>query len=113
MTNEITRRGSIPNAMAWMFGLSLALFWMPVAGPLIAGFVGGRKAGSAGRAIAAALLPGAVLFVLMVVVGGLLGWIPIIGQLFAFLLGTGAKILSIVNVVPLLVGAVIGGATSD
>ena len=41
-----------------MLVLSVLLFWMPILGPLIAGFVGGRKSGSVGNAILAALLPG-------------------------------------------------------
>ena len=50
--------GSVSKAMVWMFVLSILLFWLPVAGPLIAGFVGGRKAGSVSNAILAAILPG-------------------------------------------------------
>lgn len=29
-----------------MFILSILLFWLPLIGPLVAGFVGGRKAGT-------------------------------------------------------------------
>ncbi len=113
MSTHVTRRGSIPAAMGWMISLSILLFWMPFLGGLIAGFVGGRRAGGIGPAIAAALLPGVILFLLTFFVGGLLGWIPLIGQLFSLLMGMGALALSFTNVIPLLIGAVIGGATAD
>lgn len=112
MTNEISRRGSIPNAMAWMIGLSAGLFWLPVVGGLVAGFVGGRKAGSPGRAVLAAVLPGVLFGLITFFLGNLIGWVPIIGHLFGLLAGMGALVLSSMHVLPLLIGAVIGGATA-
>lgn len=112
MSTHLTRRGSIPAAMGWMIGLSAVLFWVPLLGGLIAGFVGGRKAGSAGRALAAALLPGFILFVFTLFFGGLLGGIPILGQLVALIAGIGGLALSSMQVIPLLIGAAIGGATA-
>jgi hypothetical protein len=112
MSRSGTGRGSITQAMAWMLGLSVALFWAPMVGSLIAGFVGGRKAGSAGRALAAALLPGVILVVVSILLGALIGWIPVVGQLVAWLMGMGAWVLGFVNLVPLLIGALIGGATA-
>ena len=47
------KQGSIVMAMIWMAVLSLLLFWLPLLGPLVAGFVGGRTAGSAGRGLLA------------------------------------------------------------
>ena len=47
--------GSIFKGAVWMLVLSTLLFWLPVAGPLIAGFVGGRKAGGVMAAIVAAV----------------------------------------------------------
>ena len=44
--------------------LSLLLWWLQPAGPMIAGFVGGRRAGSPLKAIVAALLP---VFIIMIV----------------------------------------------
>ncbi len=105
-------RGSTVSAMAWMVGLSAALFWLPVFGGLIAGYVGGRKAGSVGAAIIAALLPGFLFAVIVALMGGLLGWIPIIGQLWAVVAGFGGLVLSTMSVVPLLIGAVLGGRSS-
>ena len=43
--------------MNWMGGLALLLFWLPVFGPLLAGFVGGLKAGSIRTAVVAVFLP--------------------------------------------------------
>jgi len=113
MTHQITRRGSIPQAMAWMVGLSVALFWLPVIGALIAGYVGGRKAGGLWPAVAAVFLPGIALGLISFFLAALLGWIPIIGQLIAFLSGMGGFVLSFMNVVPLLIGAVIGGMMAE
>ncbi|MEE8117135.1 MAG: hypothetical protein V3T28_08515 [Gemmatimonadales bacterium] len=112
MTTYPVRRGNIGSAMAWMVGLSVALFWIPVFGGLIAGFVGGRKAGGVGPAMLAAILPGILLFVLSLFIGALLGWIPLIGQLVAFITGMGAQVLALMNMVPLLIGAVLGGLSS-
>lgn len=113
MSTELQHRGNIPQAMAWMIGLSAVLFWMPVVGGLVAGFVGGRKAGTPGRAIIAAILPGLIFGLLVFFVGGLIGWIPLIGQLFAAVAGLGGFVLSFMNVVPLLIGAALGGWMSD
>ena len=54
--------------MNWMGGLSLLLFWMPIVGPLVAGLVGGKKAGSVKRAVIAVFLP-ALLLGLLVTAG--------------------------------------------
>ena len=112
MSTQVARRGSIPKAMAWMIGLSVALFWIPFLGSFIAGFVGGRKAGGLGEGVIAALLPGVILLLTSILLGSVLGWIPVIGQLVGWLLGMGAWVLGFVNVVPLLLGAAIGGATA-
>jgi len=112
MSTEVTRRGSIPQSMAWMVGLSIALFWVPLVGSLIAGFVGGRKAGGLAPALAAVFLPGLALFLVTVFLSGLLGWIPVIGSLVSIVTGVGAWALGFVNVIPLAIGAAIGGATA-
>ena len=107
-----TRRGSIGEAILWMLGLSIALFWLPFLGGLIAGFVGGRKAGGVLPALSAVFLPGILLFLITLVVGALVGWIPLIGQLWMAIAGMGANLLGFMNVIPLVIGAVIGGATA-
>ncbi len=100
------RRGSISAAMLWMTVISLLLFWIPVLGPFIAGFVGGRVAGGVGPAIIATFLPavifGALLFVLATVLTG----IPLIGADAA----AGGMVVALAHVGPMLVGAVLGGA---
>lgn len=88
-----------------MGGLSLLLFWLPVFGPLIAGLVGGWKAGSPGRAGAAVFLP-ALLTGLLAFAGVtyLTDW-----YVWGLLAGLGGVLLSLLNIVPLLGGALLGG----
>ena len=113
MTTDVTRRHSIPVAMGWMLGLSALLFWLPVLGALIAGYVGGSKAGSVGRAVAAVFLPGVIVWVATFLLGTVLGSIPIIGPLFAAVAGLGIWAMSFINTIPLLIGAVIGGKMAE
>ena len=91
-----------------MFFLSIALFWLPLLGPLIAGFVGGRKAGNTGTAVLAVCLPALIGAGLVFMFSTALLGMPIFG-LFA---GVGTFVLTLVHVVPLLIGAVVGGATA-
>ena len=98
------RPGSVLSAALWMFLLSVLLFWMPILGPLIAGFVGGRKAGSFGNAILAAILPALVVGGIIFFSASLLTGFP----LFGFLAGAGGFALMPVHVIPLIVGALIG-----
>ncbi len=101
-------KGSVGSAMVWMFVISLLLFWLPVLGPLIAGFVGGRKAGGLGAAIVAVFLPGIIFFVILFLLAASLVGIPLIGVAA----GMGGLMLSVIHVGPMLVGAIIGGATA-
>lgn len=98
------RRGSLVAAMNWMGGLSLLLFWLPVAGPLVAGLVGGVKAGSPGRAAIAVFLPA-------LLVGGMVaaGVTYLADAVWGVLAGAGGAVLMLLNVVPLLAGALAGG----
>ena len=98
------RPGSIGSAIIWMFVLSILLFWLPVIGPLIAGFVGGRKAGGLGNAIIAVILPAVLFGVILFFLGSLLTGIP----LFGIMAGTGGAILVLAHVGPLLLGAILG-----
>ncbi len=91
--------------MGWMFLISLLLFWLPVVGPLIAGVVGGKKAGGAGPAVIAVFLPIVATSIALTLFGSLLTGIPVIGALVGF----GALALLLLHVVPLLLGAIIGG----
>ena len=98
-------KGSLGRAMAWMFVLSLLLFWLPLLGMFIAGLVGGRKAGGVGTALVAVLLPGLVVAGLMFLLATALTGMPLLGAIAGF--GTG--VLIVANIVPLLAGAVVGG----
>jgi hypothetical protein len=96
--------GSITKAMVWMFVLSILLFWLPIAGPLLAGFVGGRKAGSVGNAVLAVVLPGLLVGAAMFLLASILTGVPLIG----FVAGAGGAMLTLAHVGPLLVGAIVG-----
>jgi hypothetical protein len=91
--------------MFWMFLISILLFWLPVIGPLIAGIVGGRKAGGAGPAIVAVFLPIVATGIAWFFFGSLLTGLPLIGAIA----GLGAFVVLISHVGPLLLGAIIGG----
>lgn len=97
--------GSLILAMIWMAVLSLLLFWLPLLGPLIAGFVGGHTAGSAGRGVLAAILPAAALSLLLFAFGTALTGIPLIG----ILAGAGVFVMIVFQGAPLIIGALIGG----
>ncbi len=98
------RPGSLTSGTLWMFFLSALLFWLPVLGPLIAGFIGGKKAGSLGNAILAAILPGLIVGGIIFFFASLLTGMP----LFGFVAGAGGFALLAAHLVPLLLGAAIG-----
>jgi hypothetical protein len=98
------RPGSVSSAIVWMFLLSILLFWLPIAGPLIAGFVGGRKAGSVSNALLAVFLPAIVLGIALFFLASVLTGLPIVG----FLAGAGGVALATAHIGPLLIGAIIG-----
>ena len=62
--------------------------------------------------MSAVFLPGILLFLITLVIGVLVGWIPLIGQLWAAIAGLGGWLLGFMNVIPLVIGAAIGGATA-
>ena len=99
------KKGSVLIGLLWMILLSILLCWLPFVGPLLAGIVGGKKAGGVGNALLAVLLPaivfGFVLFVLATTLTGL----PVMGAVA----GAGGFVLAVSQVGPLLLGAVIGG----
>lgn len=78
---------------------------LAVLGPGIAGFVGGTKARTMGKAMVAALLPGVLLGLL--VTGILLLFdLPLIGTIA----GIGVAIAVLVQDVPMFIGAALGAA---
>ena len=99
------QRGSVGAGIAWMFILSLLLFWAPLVGPLIAGLVGGKKAGGVGNAISAVFIPGLFFGVVLFFIAGSLTGLPLIGAIA----GAGGFLISLVHIGPLLLGAIIGG----
>ena len=97
--------GSILMGMFWMFIISLLLFWLPAIGPLIAGIVGGKRAGGVINGQIAALLPGLVLAAILFFSGTILTTLPVFG---AFIAGLGLLIY-LLYVPVLMIGALIGG----
>jgi hypothetical protein len=93
------------GAMGWMFLVSLLLFWLPIVGSLIAGYVGGKEAGGIGPAIAAAVLPAIASGLALFALGSTLTGFPVIGAIT----GLGGTIVLIYHSGLSLVGAIIGG----
>ena len=101
----VYRRGSVVAGALWMLVISLLLFWLPVAGPLIAGFVGGKKSGGLGPAILAVFLPALILSAICFLSATVLTGLPLIG----IVAGTSGFFLSAPGVGLLLLGAIFGG----
>lgn len=99
------RRGSILGAILWMAFLSLILCWLPLFGSLIAGLVGGNKAGSAGRGFIACLIPAAITSFAVL----LIFWPALPGLLMGLIGGSMTVLLLLINF-PLVCGAIVGGA---
>jgi len=103
---RIEAGGSVIAGMIWMAVISILLFWLPVFGPLIAGVVGGKKAGGVMNGILAVFLPAIILAALLFFFSSALTGLPIIG----IIAGMGVLVLLIAGIGPLLIGAIIGGA---
>jgi hypothetical protein len=91
-------------AMLVMILVDLLLFWAPVAGPIVAGFLGGWVAGSPGPAFLAAILP-AILAGLLLFVGLTSLQLPVLGGL----LGLGVMAYLVVTRILLIAAAVVAG----
>lgn len=104
---RIAGEGSVGKAALWMIGLSICLFWLPVLGPAIAGFIGGTQARTMAKAMMAALLPAILLGLL---VGLLLTAfdLPLLGTIA----GVGIGIAVVVQEVPMFIGAALGAGVS-
>jgi hypothetical protein len=107
MATANTQQGSVLSGTLWMLGLAILLFWIPVIGPLIAGFVGGRKSGGVGPAIISSFIPALLAAGLFLLFGAVLG-VPIIGAI----VGAGFFIVILVELVPMTLAAIVGGATA-
>ena len=66
----------ILRGMLWTVVLGALLFWLPLLGPAIAGYVGGRKAGGPLRAIVAVAIPAAVLLIGLAFLSSEFGIVP-------------------------------------
>lgn len=98
-------RGGVVRGAVWMTVIGILLFWLPVFGPLVAGVVGGKKAGGVGKAVLAAFLPGVVIAVLLALFGTMLTGLPLMGMLLAM----GAGFVYLAEIGMLLLGAILGG----
>lgn len=114
--------GKIVGGIAWMFLLSAILsIFLPLLGPMIGGFVGGRKSGSFLNAVLAALISavaiGGVTFLIVDLIVSFIESLPLIGAIILAtpignILTTGAVIFALLNALPMLLLALIGGATA-
>jgi len=109
--SELRRKCFITNSKCDRFLRSVEivietvlLFWLPFIGPLIAGFVGGKKSGGLGNSIIAVFVPAIIMAVLLFTFATTLTGAPLIG----FIAGSGGFVLVVSNVGPLLLGAIIG-----
>lgn len=66
-------------SMWYIFILSVLLWWLPVFGQMIAGYLGGRKAGSAIRGVVATLIPCLIIIVILIMVDA--GLLPSLGMM--------------------------------
>ena len=89
-----------------MMILAVGLSWLPILGPLIAGFVGGRMIGEEKRALGVALIPAVALAVVLWLILAAFD-LPVLGAVA----GLGALIVVAVQEIPLLVGAWFGGTS--
>lgn len=88
------------SAVAWMLGLSVALCWLPVVGPFLAGWAGGRRLRRPSAAFFAALIPAALWW-------GLFAW----ASQNEFKIGGQSLVLGPLRWLgPLTAAALIGGA---
>lgn len=109
MTTTNTKRSDSPvMGGVWMLLLSVLLSWLPILGPLIAGFVGGRMIGEEKRALAVALLPAILLAVVLWIILAAFD-LPVLGAVAGF----GALVVIAVQEIPLLVGAWFGGGAAN
>lgn len=105
-TAKDTSSGSTVSGGLWMLILAIFLSWLPILGPLIAGFVGGRMIGEEKRALAVALVPAVLLAgVLWLILAAF--ELPVLGAVAGF----GALVVVAVQDLPLLLGAWFGGST--
>jgi hypothetical protein len=89
------------SGILWMFFISILLFWLSVIVPLLAGVVGGKKAGGVGKGLIAVFLLGIVLACALFGIASTLTGIPVIGYVAAM----GGLTLALLGIGPLLIEA--------
>ncbi len=86
------------SAVKYTFTLSLILWWLPIFGQMIAGYVGGRRAGAPFKGMMAALVPVAFIFAVSTLVN--IGIIPTV--IFGVDLTPEAVVATIIVYVPVI-----------
>lgn len=105
MTENSEAEGTVLSGMIWMLALSVLLFWLPGFGSLIAGAVGGFKAGGAAKGLLAATLPAIALSIALFTLATVLTTLPVIGLVTAM----GGFMVTVIYVMPMIIGAIVGG----
>jgi hypothetical protein len=100
-----TSGGSLVTAGLVMLVLALLLAWIPILGPAIGGFVGGWMAGTTRRGLGVAVIPAVAFAVIIGLVLALFD-LPVIGGLA----GIAVFVWVLVETLPMVVGAGLGGA---
>lgn len=97
--------GSVVQGGLWMLILAILLSWLPILGPLVAGFVGGRMIQDEKRALGVALIPAVLLAAVLWLILAAFD-LPVLGAVAGF----GALVVIAVQELPLLAGAWFGGS---
>lgn len=105
----VKKQSSLFAAMLWMIVISLLLFWLPLLGPFIGGLVGGKKAGSVKRGLAACFLP-ALIFAVFVAIVMAIGGLPLSGLVLGGIIGGTTALTILFEAFSLVCGAIVGGA---
>ncbi len=66
----------------YVFFISMLLWWIPLFGQMIAGYIGGRKAGGPFKGILVTIIPALIMIALLACFD--LGFLPFLGAVFAF-----------------------------
>ncbi|UCE74788.1 MAG: hypothetical protein JSV56_03550 [Methanomassiliicoccales archaeon] len=74
-----SKEHNILTGMWYVFILSILLWWLPVFGQMIAGYLGGRKAGSPAKGVLVAVIP--VFIIVLILVAFDMGMLPFLGAI--------------------------------
>ncbi len=104
----MARENNLFISAAWMVGISIALFFLPVVNGLIGGAVGGYKAGGWKRGLLAALIPAIV-----VAIGLWLIFALFDAGTLGFLAGIGVGFIILFADLGIFLGAAVGGYMAE